>query len=207
VRANSHKSYLADLGRRGVAVVPTTYLPRGSRASLAAILGERGWTDVVVKPAVSASAYRTSRVRREVTPADEAGFADVLAQGDVLVQPYLPEIAVAGEWSFVFLGGAFSHAVRKLPRPGDYRVQDEHGGRAFTETPSPALLAQAERIAAAIPRPWLYARVDAVETRGALVLMELELIEPALFLAQDPAAPGRFAEAIRRAGDGRRVPA
>jgi hypothetical protein len=89
--------------------------------------------------------------------------------------------------------------VRKLPRPGDYRVQDEHGGRALREAPPPALVVQAERIAASIPRPWLYARVDAVEKGGTLVLMELELIEPTLFLALEAAAPGRFAEAIRRA--------
>lgn len=198
VRANSHKSYLAGLAARGIPGVPTVVLDRGSPVHLRRLLEEHGWTDAVLKPAVSASAYRTRRVSPATAEEQQPELDALLAEGDALVQPFLPEITSAGEWSFVFFGEAYSHAVRKLPKAGDYRVQSELGGRVLREPPSPALRREAQRIASHIPRPWLYARVDAVERNGALTLMELELIEPVLFLGEDPAAPGRFADAILR---------
>jgi hypothetical protein len=98
----------------------------------------------------------------------------------------------------VFLGERYSHAVLKQPAAGDFRVQHEFGGHLADEAPSPVLLAQAQRVAEWIPRPWLYARIDAVEIAGTLHVMEVELIEPALFLDADPSAPARFAEAVLR---------
>jgi glutathione synthase/RimK-type ligase-like ATP-grasp enzyme len=199
VRANSHKSYLADLGARGVPVVPMIELPRGATLDLGRLLEGWDWADAVVKPAVSASAYRTWRVSPATAPERQAELDRMLRDGDVLVQPYVPEITSAGEWSFVFFAGEYSHAVRKVPKAGDYRVQSELGGRVIVEEPTAALRRDAERIAAGIPRPWLYARVDAVERHGVLTLMELELIEPVLFLGEDARAPTRFADAILHA--------
>jgi hypothetical protein len=196
VRANSHKSYLADLGTRGIPVVPMVELPRGAVVDLGRLLEGWQWADAVVKPAVSASAYRTWRVSPATAGERQPELDRMLRDGDVLVQPYVPEITSAGEWSFVFFAGTYSHAVRKVPKAGDYRVQSELGGRVIVEEPKAALRRDAERIAAGIARPWLYARVDAVERDGALTLMELELIEPVLFLGEHPAAPGRFADAI-----------
>jgi glutathione synthase/RimK-type ligase-like ATP-grasp enzyme len=198
VRANSHKSYLSGLAAQGIPSVPTVVLTRGSRVPLRRLLEEHGWTDAVVKPAVSASAYRTRRLSPATAEEHQPELDAVLAEGDALVQPFLPEVTSAGEWSFVFLGEAYSHAVRKLPKAGDYRVQSELGGRVVREPPSAALRREAEHIASHIPRPWLYARVDAVEREGGLTLMELELIEPVLFLGEDPRAPGLFAEAVVR---------
>ena len=201
LRSNAHKSYLQELAAEGFPLVPTVWLPQGARRRLADVLDEKGWAEVVVKPAVSASAFRTRRVARAEAEGAEAerAFENLIAAGDVLVQRFVPEIVTPGEWSFVFLGEAFSHAVLKRPAAGDFRVQEEYGGHIADAAPAPALVAQAERIAAWIPRPWLYARIDVVEIAGILNVMEVELIEPALFLGSDPSAPVRFAEAVRRA--------
>ncbi len=200
LRANAHKSYLRDLAAQGFALVPTAWLDRGSPVALSDLLDEKGWAEAVVKPAVSASAFRTWRVSRAEAESAESrrAFADLVASGDLLVQRFTPEVVWPGEWSFVFLGERYSHAVLKRPAAGDFRVQHEHGGQVADEAPSAALVAQAQQIADWIPRPWLYARIDAVEIAGTLHVMEVELIEPDLFLRADPAAPRRLAEAVRR---------
>ena len=197
LRWNSHKAYLRDLAARGVPVVPTRWLWRGSeRTDLAALLQREGWREAVVKPAVSASATGTCRTSAGEAAAGQGRLDELVRAGDVMVQPFVPEVADPGEWSLVFLGGRFSHAVLKRPATGDYRVQWEFGGSARAATPPGHLIAAAERVLAAAPAPTLYARVDGVERDGGLLLMELELIEPHLFLGWDAGAAGRLAAAL-----------
>lgn len=200
VRGNVDKAYLGELGAAGLPVLPTVRLPQGEPADLAGLLDRQGWDEVVIKPSVSASAFRTLRTRRGEAAAVQGTLDEMLASSGVLVQPFLAEIQQGGEWSLIFLGGEFSHAVLKRPKEGDFRVQTELGGSADPRTPSISLVEQARRIVAAIPRPWLYARVDGVEIGGVFTLMELELIEPSLFLVADEQAPARFAAAILGAG-------
>lgn len=196
VRENSDKLYLRKLEQAGIPILPTEWLEGGSSVELERLFARRGWTAAVVKPAISASAYRTRRVARESARSDQ-GFLDSLLQtGAVLVQEFAPEISDGGEWSFVFLGGRYSHAVRKVPAPGDFRVQHELGGRVFASAPSETLRRDAETILARAACPHLYARVDAIERGGRLVLMELELVEPTLFLRHDRGAADRLADAI-----------
>jgi glutathione synthase/RimK-type ligase-like ATP-grasp enzyme len=151
---------------------------------------------VILKPSVSATAWQLYRV-----PASEhvlsAEVMHALHARRFLAQPFVDDI-VHGEWSLIFFDGAFSHAVLKRPRDGDFRVQQEYGGRAVRATPPAALVEDASRILAAAPERPLYARVDGVETREGFLLLELELLEPALFLSTDAAAPAQFAEAIAR---------
>jgi glutathione synthase/RimK-type ligase-like ATP-grasp enzyme len=196
LRWNLDKRYLAELSERGAPVVPTRTVPKGSGTSLAAELHAAGWDRAVVKPAVSASAHETWRTSRAGAEADAHRFAALVRAGDVLVQPYLSAVE-QGEWSLCFFGGAYSHAVLKRPRPGDFRVQPELGGEVLPARPHPRVVAEALAIVALLPAPWLYARVDACEVEGVPVLMELELIEPTLFFHADPAAAARFAEALR----------
>lgn len=165
VRRNLHKSYLLELQQRGVNIVPTLFVPRGE--------------GFIVKPAVSATAFRTERHQ---------------ADADLLVQPFVPEIVSGGELSFIFLGRAFSHAVRKRPATGDFRVQRDFGGTAERFDAPAEWIAQATEIATMLGEEWLYARVDCVVRDGRLMLMELEATEPSLFL--DEAAAERFADAI-----------
>jgi hypothetical protein len=196
LRWNAHKQYLRDLAVRGVPIVPTRWLARGERVELAELLRIAEWRDAVVKPAVSASASGTWRTSAAGATADQPRLDELLRAGDVMVQPFLHEVRDPGEWSLVFLGGRFSHAVLKRPGGGDYRVQWEFGGSAVAMAPPRTLLADAERVMAAAPGKPVYARVDGVERDGHLVLMELELIEPHLFLGWDPGAAGRLATAF-----------
>ena len=196
LRWNANKRYLADLEARGVPIVPTAWIPVATPAALRDVMEARGWNDVVVKPAISATAYGTRRVTRGDAELGAALPETGASQGEVLVQPFLSEIETAGEWSLMFLGGSFSHAVRKRPTPGDFRVQSEYGGSAVAQRAPPSVIAAAERVLAAVDGPWLYARVDGVEAGDGFRLMELEMLEPLLFLKTDAGAAARFASAI-----------
>jgi glutathione synthase/RimK-type ligase-like ATP-grasp enzyme len=201
------KRYLRDLDARGIAIVPTVWVSADDDdvPDLAALIAEHGWdAGTVVKPAISATAHQTWRVGPEEAGAHQARFEALLASSPagVMVQPFLPEIE-DGEWSLVFLGGEFSHAVKKRPAAGDFRVQHDFGGTIERCEPDPALVDDASaalRAAAEVTdtglEDILYARVDGVMRSGRLLLMELELIEPVLFFAQAPGAAARMAELI-----------
>ena len=195
VEWNSHKRYLAELARAGVPVVPTTVVPEGSpvavqRAALAAHDGT-----VVVKPAVGGGARGAMRAQSDA-PELVQHLAVWDRRGDVLVQPYVSSIATSGETSLLYFAGRFSHAVRKVPVNGDYRVQQQYGASTAPWQPDAAELAVAEASLAAAPAPVTYARVDLVDLDGQPALMELELIEPFLFLEYDPPSADRFIDAV-----------
>ncbi|RKS84201.1 glutathione synthase/RimK-type ligase-like ATP-grasp enzyme [Motilibacter peucedani] len=199
LRWNAHKGYLAELAAAGVPTVATELVRRGAdpSAALARVDDRAG---VVVKPAVSAGAEGTSLH----ASADDARTAleALVAAGDALVQPY--ETGVAdGERSLLFFDGAFSHAVVKVPRAGDFRVQEHHGGTTAAWSPTPAELAVARAALdrAPVPEPLLYARVDLVGEPGDPRVMELELVEPFLFTAHAPGSLDRLAALVaERAG-------
>lgn len=193
---NSEKTYLKQLQSSGVDVVATHWVCRGDQDSLRDILRAAQWNEAVVKPVVSASAYETWRTSLASADRQEERFRALADQGEVMVQPYVPEIETAGEWSIVYLGNHFSHAVVKRPQRGDFRVQKQFGGSREIVEPDPELLRAAEAILSHAPEQSVYARVDGCVIAGRFVLMELELIEPELFLETHPLAPARFASAI-----------
>lgn len=193
VRWNTHKRYLLELAAGGFPVVPTELLPRGSRASLAELRERRGFREVVLKPAVSAGSFETHRVREGED--GEALLARLLAEHDVLMQAYVGSVEGHGERSLVFIAGALSHAMRKSPRFTD-GVERVTGPHPITEEER----ALAEALMARFGAGTLYGRVDlARDARGEPMVMELELVEPSLFLTDHPPALERFAEAILRA--------
>ncbi|HEX4932853.1 MAG TPA: hypothetical protein VFV33_06730 [Gemmatimonadaceae bacterium] len=206
LRWNMDKRYLLDLADRGVSTVPTAIIDRGTPMSLADVIAETGWDDVVFKPSISASGYRTARAQPGAHAALADDFATLLGERDVLVQPFIPAVVEHGEWSLVFLAGQYSHAVRKRSPAGEFRVQHHFGGSVSPESPRAALIEQGEAILSHLPGAWLYARVDACEAEGSLMLMELEMVEPELFLAHHPSAPRRFAAATRQLVARRRTP-
>jgi len=128
----------------------------------------------------------------------EAQFAEEKRNFSLMVQPFIRQIVSQGEWSLVFLDGGYSHAVLKKPADGDYRVQQQHGGSLTPATPPPELIAQAAKALAAVPSPWLYARVDGCVLDAEFTLMELELIEPELFFRSQKGAAERLAKAIAK---------
>jgi glutathione synthase/RimK-type ligase-like ATP-grasp enzyme len=212
LRWNTHKSYLLELEDRGAPVVPTAWLGQGDTIDLAALLTARDWPTAVVKPAVGASAEGLVRVAVDAGDADPAGRVGLpaaqrhldalLTTGDVLVQPYLEAIEAQGELSVVVIDGEVTHAVRKRPAGGDFRVQEEYGGAAVVEDPDPQVAALARWVVDATGVEVLVARVDLLQDgAGSWQLAELELTEPDLFLAAAPAAAERLADAVlARAG-------
>jgi glutathione synthase/RimK-type ligase-like ATP-grasp enzyme len=199
VRWNLDKHYLAELGRRGVALLPSLFVEPGTKFDLAAALAERGWRDAVVKPVVSGGARHTHRVSLDGAPALQREVDALVQAGAILVQPFADEIVREGEWSFFFFGGALSHVIVKRPAASDFRVQTQFGGTFERVTPPPSLLADAHAVMKALPEAPLYARIDGIRRDDRLLLMEAELIEPYLFF---PAAPEALARYVALLVDG-----
>jgi glutathione synthase/RimK-type ligase-like ATP-grasp enzyme len=198
VRWNARKSYLRELDSLGVATVPTVWRERLEVGELASLFEELAADDVIVKPVVSASAEGTARIDRHAPIACVRQIEAQFATRAVMAQPVARAVLDEGEFSLIYLGGAFSHAVRKTPRLGDFRVQEEHGGTIRTAEAEATLLNAGEAVIAALPEVPLYARVDIVRANdlAGWWLMELELIEPTLYLGMSPGAPERFARAL-----------
>lgn len=203
VRWNLTKRYLLDLERRGVPIIPTAILDEPASIHLPALMADRGWPAVVVKPVLGASAHDATLVRGQE---DVAAVAEAVDDGrlrrPVLVQPFVEEIQTRGEWSMIFVDGALTHAVRKHPKSGDFRVQGHYGGSSSRAEPSAALAAAGRRVLDALPAAPLYARVDGVETDAGLRVMEVEVHEPGLFFNAAPEAAAAFADAVIRRLDG-----
>jgi glutathione synthase/RimK-type ligase-like ATP-grasp enzyme len=190
LRWNSDKRYLAELGQRGVDVIPTQIVEALDEAALASARDEFGDT-LIIKPPVSAAADGTFKLGpADALPASACGKP-------TLIQPFLPSVAEEGEYSIMLFGGRFSHAIVKRPKAGDYRVQPHLGGtEEACEPPAGAIDLAHAALAAAPARP-TYARVDMVrDSAGALAVIELELIEPALWLQHAPDGGASFGSAV-----------
>jgi glutathione synthase/RimK-type ligase-like ATP-grasp enzyme len=191
---NSHKGYLLELRDAGVPILPTTLVLQAAtadaqRQALDSYVGE-----VVIKPAVSVGAIGALRVDAG-SPAAQEHLAGLIADGDVLVQPLELSVLTEGEISLMFFGDHFSHAVRKIPAAGDYRVQERLGGQVVAHQPTERQLEVAAAAIAVAPAKPTYARVDLVRPDDPAV-MELEIIEPELFLGHSPFAADSFADEL-----------
>ena len=193
---NSDKSYLAELDAAGIATVPTRMSPALDQATLADARAAFGSETLVVKPPISGGADGTFRLAKDdLLPASVAGKR-------MMIQPFLPSIAAEGEYSLFYFGGTLSHSIIKRPAAGDFRVQDQFGGyEEAIEAPEAAIeLAEAALQASAVitgTGTLAYARVDMLrDGNGDFRLMELELIEPSLFLRFAPDCGDAFAKAL-----------
>lgn len=192
LRWNTDKVYLADLGARGVPVVPTISLEQVSAGAVEDARARFGSDIVVAKPRISGGAFQTLKLK----PGDPL---DGAPEGPALIQPFLPAVSGEGELSVFYFAGRFSHAVAKVATGGDFRVQVQFGGATTRIEPWPGALEVAEAVLAGVP-PLAYARVDMIRgLDGTLQLMELEAIEPDLFLEYAPEAGVRFGAAVRAA--------
>jgi len=193
---NSNKTYLRELAERGVRTVPTVWVKRGSDANLEETLEAQGWDEAVVKPTVDLGAENLHRVRRG-EPGIQQVLETVLQRHDAIVQPFLPSLETQGELSLIHVNGALTHTVRKRPAAGDFRVQAIWGGTTERADPEPAQVELAQQAIAALGEPPLYARADLVQgPNGDPCLIELELIEPNLYLTEHPSAAETLAEAV-----------
>jgi glutathione synthase/RimK-type ligase-like ATP-grasp enzyme len=183
VRANMDKGYLADLAAKGAPVPETLALDTCTHEAILASFETLACEEIIIKPRIGAGAWRQARLKRgQAIPA-----AEELPPAGALIQPFLPSVTRQGELSMVYFGGVFSHALMKAPKEGDYRTQGQHGAIETSCVPDDKALAAAELVLnKALGEPTLYARVDLVAgPDGNWLLMELELIEPWLYLALD----------------------
>lgn len=194
---NMDKHYLADLAAWGIPTVPSRFIERGHPLPLPALLAASGWAEAIIKPCVSGAARHTYRINAQNVATVAAMVQPLLTTEAFILQPFQAEILQTGEDTLMVLNGQYSHAVRKKPKPGDFRVQDDYGGTVEVYTPTSAQIALAERaMAACAPRP-AYGRVDMVrDAQGQWVIMELELIEPELWLRYHPPAATAMAAAL-----------
>lgn len=193
VRWNSDKRYLDDLAEWGVPVVPIVRTSAADPDAAVRAVGAAGWDELVVKPTVGVGGSGVVRL-----PA--ARLADHLrAVGDaLLVQPFASAVADEGEFSYAVIGGEVSHVLRKRPAPGDFRAHGIYGGTVVAHDPDPEDLAAIRRLVGRLPFDLDYARIDVVRFEGRLAVLELELIEPILYLALAPGAADRLAASVLR---------
>ena len=193
VRWNLDKRYLAELGARGVNVIPTIYADSASDAVLMEAFERFACDSIVVKPLVGAGAWRQVKVERDGARPP----LDVRPPAAAMLQPFVPSVVEEGEYSLLFFGGVFSHCALKRPKQGDYRVQSLYGGHEVAHAPSDAELSAAREVLAAVDQRLLYARVDMVrDATGRLALMELEVVEPYLYPEQGPRLGENFVTAL-----------
>jgi glutathione synthase/RimK-type ligase-like ATP-grasp enzyme len=196
LRWNSDKAYLAELGAKGIPSVPTIEVEALSGDDLHAAEGRFGTDELIVKPPVSASATGTHRIR----PGDEIPISERGTR--MLIQPFLPSIASEGEYALILFDGRLSHTLVKRPEAGDFRVQPHLGGTTEQCDPPEGAADLALAALAAAPAPASYARVDMIrDAAGDLRIMELELVEPALWLDVVPHAEDAFADAVIAAAE------
>lgn len=190
VKWNIHKSYLSRLEKKGVRIVPTVFFKDSDNLNLPA-----DWKSekFVIKPCVSAGSYKTVVLSREDITTGK--YRSELFPGDWMCQPFLPEI-FDGELSLVYFNKQFSHALLKVPKKGDFRVQEEFGGDIIPYTPDKKVIELGDKIMSSVDDELLYARVDLVPVNGEYALMELELIEPALYFRTNENAARNFVKAL-----------
>ena len=199
IQWNVSKRYLAELASQGVDIVPTHWGRAGTLPDAAGLFATLGCDELVLKRVVGAGAKDAYRLRSGETKTIWDEVQKTYADHDWMAQPFLDSVVSEGESSLFFFDGEFSHAVRKVPQAGDYRVQEEYGSTLTRIDPDANLRTAADLVMSSIFDTPLYARVDLVRgTTGAYQLMELELIEPALYLRMDESAPEKFARALDR---------
>lgn len=202
VQWNMHKRYLRDLTEAGVDVLPTAWMPKSSERTLRSVLEEHGWERAVIKPAVGTSSAGVWRTSLTDADTDQPRFEQALAESDILVQEFAPEIR-DGELSFVFLGGNYSHATRSVPPSDEFRSHPSFGGSTQSYSPEDWIVREAREVLLEastvldLPVERLpYARVDGLERDGTFELMELELIEPYLGLERNAGSVARFVDVV-----------
>lgn len=194
---NIDKHYLADLEANGIRIVPTTYVDKGQYRSIDEVCMEKDWTDVVIKPAIAGGAFHTYKVTQFERADYEEIFENLVAERDMLIQPFIRSIASKGEASLMIFNGEYTHAILKKAKKGDYRVQDDWGGTVHEYKPSDEEIAFAKACFAACPSLPAYGRADILwDEDGKILLGELEIIEPELWIRNAPESAKIFAEGI-----------
>lgn len=196
VEWNISKRYLRDLQNQGINIVPTLWFDSFSLAELQLGFSYFNTSEIVLKPLVSANADHTYRLTPENLNNQVEQLQAVFAQREFMLQPFLSGIVDEGEYSLFYFAGHYSHSILKQPGAGDFRVQEEHGGKLKSIQPCEEMLTTARHCLAALPADVLYARVDLVRHKKEFAVIEIELIEPSLYFNMDTSSPQRFVDAF-----------
>ncbi|KRT13721.1 hypothetical protein ASU31_23070 [Pedobacter ginsenosidimutans] len=196
VRWNANKQYLQEIEAAGLKITPSFFIQNKESVNLEHFFEKFNTNKLIVKPCVSGGAKNTFKVTVDNVTVVNQKLNLLIQEEDFIIQPFLPEILENGEWSFIFFNGAYSHSLIKQAKPGDFRVQPAHGGSVHPQKPSEDLIAIAERYVTLFAKNCLYARVDGTFVNGEFLLMELELIEPFLFLNTEPENYERYYKAL-----------
>ncbi len=197
VRWTIPKTYLRDLESRSAAIVPSIWYDEFDPDTLPGFFDAHRTDKIIVKPVVSTNARNTFLLDRDVPAIVAEELQKTFATRPFVVQPFIENVQVEGEYSLFFFSNEFSHAILKTPKDADFRVQEEHGARIISAEPESALLETAEKLLSLVEPMPVYARCDFIRgPDGRFLLMELEVIEPSLYLRMDSEAPMRFARAF-----------
>jgi glutathione synthase/RimK-type ligase-like ATP-grasp enzyme len=195
VRWNMDKHYLQEIADAGFDVISSVFLEKNETENISSVFDTLQSDQLIIKPCVSGGSKNTLKIDRE-TAVDKAGeIATLLQQGAYLAQPFMKEIN-DGEWSFIFFNNTYSHTILKKPREGDFRVQQFFGGTIDPVYPDQNFIDRASSYLSAFAPDTFYARVDGLMVNGKFMLMELELVEPFLYLAYAANAPENFYDAL-----------
>ena len=197
VRWNANKQYLQEIEAAGLKITPSFFIQNKESVNLEHFFEKFNTNKLIVKPCVSGGAKNTFKVTADNVNEVNQKLNLLIQDEDFIIQPFLPEILESGEWSFIFFNGVYSHSLIKQAKSGDFRVQPAHGGSVHPQKPSEELIATAQQYVTLFAKNCLYARVDGTFVKGEFLLMELELIEPFLFLNTEPENYERYYKGLQ----------
>ncbi len=197
---NISKRYLQILQTQGITIIPSVFFDSVAISDIYAQFAYFDTQEIIIKPLISANSDNTFRLDHTNLIAQAGPLSNIFSTTPCVIQPFLDSVINEGEYSLFYFNGEYSHTIRKVPKSGDFRVQEEHGGELITVIPDERQLSAAAKVLAALPEKSLYARVDLIRNPRAQKddiwqLMEVELIEPSLYFNMDEASPERFVQA------------
>jgi len=197
IRWNIDKHYLRDLEKKGINITPTVYIEPRETTNLQELHEKNNWNETVLKPAIAGAARHTYRLNLDNLSEYENIFQELISSETMMLQPFQYNVIEQGEVAYMLFGGKFTHAVLKVAKPGDFRVQDDFGGTVHQYDPTNEEIEFAEQaVLACDPLP-AYARVDVIRNNNKqLAVTELELIEPELWFRFHPPAADKLAETV-----------
>jgi glutathione synthase/RimK-type ligase-like ATP-grasp enzyme len=196
---NIDKHYLLDLKQKGIHICESYFIEKGTDTSLLEIHDNLGWEKTVLKPCVSGAARHTYKLEKDTFDQHEMIFQELISNEAMMLQPFQENIMTKGEFSFVIINGKYSHAVLKIAKPGDFRVQDDFGGTVHVHQANEEQIQFSENAVKACKGKPMYARVDVIiDNDDKLAISEIELIEPELWFRNHQNAALILAKQIKK---------